>query len=126
MEQPSHRTRPLLLQLILSLPGLTFWSLSVVTFGSVRSDDPGNRLVDLIQPVQSYLSHVADSFDILNTDDAAAHFFALETTFGGNGLADTYVPWLRVDLFGRASILSELDPAGQYSQGPKLDELSRI
>ena len=115
--QTTIHTRPLLLRcfklasLCLDEP---FRSLPTVKFGSVKTDDHASQLIDVVLPVQSYFSGVAGSVEAVTSDSSVSEFLELESTFGRRALSDTYDPWADLDQFGRADILSKLDPEGKF------------
>ena len=123
MGQTSIQTRPLLLRcfkfacLCLDEP---FRSLPTVKFGSVNTDNYSSKLIDVILPVQSYFSSVPGSVEAVTSESSISEFLELESTFGRGALSDTYDPWLGMDQFGRADILSKLDPDDRfYARGSK-------
>ena len=113
MELPSLRCRPLLFKLLrlaclcLDEP---FQNLPAVNIGSVDSEDPTSRLVDVILPVESYFRNIPHGVEAMTSDKSIAAFLQLEPSFGGSGLSDVYCPWKSVDFFGRAKFLEQLDP----------------
>ena len=119
MGQESLQTRPLLHKLFrlrclcldvpfLQLPGIKLWN--------VDSEDPTSRLVDLVQPVQSYYANVARGVEVTTSDDCfevpCTLVQALSGNFGNIALSDVYCPWLSVDFFDCAKIHKSLDPTG--------------
>ena len=117
MEQTTLPTRPLLLQsfklacLCLDEP---FRPLPPVKFSSVNTEDPASKLVDVVPPVQSYFKHVINSIESATTDASILEFLEMESTFGRRALNDTYDPWSGLDNFGKAEILSKLDPDNEH------------
>ena len=117
MGQTSIQTRPLLLRcfklacLCLDEP---FRSLPTVKFGSVNTDNYASKLIDVILPVQSYFSSVPGSVEAVTSESSISEFLELESTFGRGALSYTYDPWLGMDQFGRADILSKLDPDDRF------------
>ena len=84
--------------------------MPTVKLGSVRTDDPKCKLIDIILPVQSFFLNVGHSIDILTTASSISEFLAFEPTFGGSAFSDTYDPWEGLNYFDRSSILSALQP----------------
>ena len=82
--------------------------MPTVKFGSVRTDDPKSKLIDIILPVQSFFINVGHSIDILTAAPSISEFLAFEPTFGGSAFSDTYDPWEGLNYFNRSSILSAL------------------
>ena len=113
MELPSLRCRPLLFKLFrlaclcLNEP---FQILPAVKFGSVDSEDPTSRLVDVILPVESYFRNIPHGVEAMTSDQSIAAFLQLKPNFDGSGLSDVYCPWESVDYFRRAKFLEQLDP----------------
>ena len=87
-----------------------YTDMPTVKFGSVRTDDPKSKLIDIILPVQSFFINVGHSIDILTAAPSISEFLALEPTFGGSAFSDTYDPWEGLNYFNRSSILSALKP----------------
>ena len=87
-----------------------YTDMPTVKFGSVRTDDPKSKLIDIILPVQSFFINVGHSIDILITASSISEFLAFEPTFGGSAFSDTYDPWEGLNYFDRSSILSALKP----------------
>ena len=87
-----------------------YTNMPTVKFGSVRTDDPKSKLIDIILPVQSFFINVGHSIDILTTASSISEFLAFESTFGGSAFSDTYDPWEGLNYFDRSSILSPLKP----------------
>ena len=114
MGQTTNQTRPILLRcfrlacLCLDEP---FRSLPTVKFGSVKTDDHTSQLVDVVLPAQSYFITVAGLVEDVTSDSSISEFLELETTFRRSALSDTFDPWVS---FGRADILSKLDPEGRF------------
>ena len=113
MGQTTLSTRPLLLScfklacLCIDEP---FRDLPTVKFGSVNTDDPTSKLVDIVLPVQSFFSQAVNPVESVTSDASISEFLEMESTFGRTALGDTYDPWSGLDNFGRTEILSKLDP----------------
>ena len=82
--------------------------------------------MDVVLPVRSYFQNVPHSIESVTTDQSIAAFLQLEPTFGGIGTSDVYNPWDRVDLFGRARIFEQLDPAGTCRLDQNLELTSKV
>ena len=85
-----------------------------VKFGSINTDNQSSQLIDIVLPVQSYFSNVAGSIDAVTSESSISDFLEMETTFGRSVLSDTYDPWSGLDNFGKADIISMLDPEDKY------------
>ena len=111
---PALRERPHLLHLFeLSCLCLTETgtALPAVKFGDVDTTDYRSNLVDLIHPVQSYLSRMPLSVASCTSDDAIVEFKELLEGMDSNDFKPPYDPWNRFDLFGRQKIYKTLDAA---------------
>ena len=85
-----------------------------VKFGSINTDNQVSQLIDIVLPVQSYFSNVTGSIDAVTSESSISDFLEMETTFGRSVLSDTYDPWSGLDNFGKADIISKLDPEDKY------------
>ena len=68
----------------------------------------------MVLPVQPNIRTVVGSKEAVTSDSAISDFLELDSTSGRGALSDTYDPWLGLDQFGRADILSKLDPGNRF------------
>ena len=117
LDQTTLRSRPLLLQSFklacLCLDDL-FRVMPTVKFGPINTDNQVSKLIEIVLPVQSYFSNVVGSIETVTSDSSISEFLEMESTFGCTVLSDTYDPWLGLDNFAKADIISKLDPENKY------------
>ena len=73
--------------------------------------------------MESYFKNVPLGIDNLSSNGSITKFLSLEATFGA-GSKDSYDPWLGIDFFGRAGILTCLDPNEPSSSAQKESSVS--
>ena len=120
------QTRPLLLRIFkLSCLCLTSESpeLPEVKFGPINTGNARSRLVEVIQPVQSYVANVPEPSKNATTPAAIANFTALSSTLGADILSKTYSPWSSVDFFGKDALKNQLETA-RKARGKETDSSS--
>ena len=85
--------------------------MPVFEFSSVKTDDPTNKSVDVVVPVQSYFCGVTGAIESVTSDASITDFLELEPIFGRKALGDTYDPWIGLDYIGQTEIWKKLNPS---------------
>ena len=80
----------------------------VVSMGTLSTSGFQSRSVDVVLPVQSYLSGVSGSLASCVTDHSLNVFSLLSGSFGRSAFSLSYDPWTYVDVFGRGKIYKSL------------------
>ena len=80
----------------------------VVSMGTLSTSGFQSRSVDVVLPVQSYLSGVSVSLASCVTDRSLNDFSLLSASFGQSAFSPSYDPWTYVDVFGRGKIFKSL------------------
>ena len=101
------RNRPLL-HYVFSLSCLclteTSQTFPVVKFSTIDTSKPTCGLLDVIFPVQSYVSNVPDAGEVCSRGLALDQFLEKGSTYGRLCLSDVYDAWSSVDYCGRQGI----------------------
>ena len=111
VSEPGLQSRPLLYRLFkLSCLCLTSTSpsLPAVKFGPDLAGSLSSRMVDLVQPVQSYIANVPDVDKLLTSPDSLERFSKFAASVGEDLLSSEYDPWTSVDSFGCSEIAKKL------------------
>ena len=124
----SLQTRPLLLRIFkLSCLCLTSESpeLPEVKFGPINTGNARSRLIEVIQPVQSYIANVPEPAKCAIMPAAIAKLTFLSSTLGAEILSKTYSPWCSVDFFGKDALKGQLE-AARKARGKETDSSSSV
>ena len=65
------------------------------------------------------------SLEAVTSESSISDFLEMESNFGRTVLSDTYDPWSGLDNFGKADIMSKLDPEDKYQNRVSKTNVSR-